>query len=388
MSVRASGSAGDPAAGGPAAGDPAPEHPAREKPPAGRGPSSTTRRRARRALGLLTVAMALSVVARLVPVPYVVDRAGRAVDVLGSTATGSPIVDIRDAPTYPTSGALFLTTVAEQGGPGRDLSAWDWIGARLDPEAEIRPRAERYPPEATREAVTTANTVAMATSQENAAVVALRAAGHTVGEEVVVAAVQPGMPAEGRLATDDVLVAVDGTPVRAANDVARLVRQAAPGGSVRVRVRRADEEFVVPVPTRNVDGRAVLGISAHTRFSLPVRVSIAPGNVGGASAGLIFALGVYDKLTPGALLGGERIAGTGTVQSDGTLGPISGIRHKMVGAVRAQATWFLAPSANCPETVGGVPEGLTVVRVETFAQAKRAVEEIAAGRGAALRRCA
>jgi PDZ domain-containing protein len=91
---------------------------------------------------------------------------------------------------------------------------------------------------------------------------------------------------------------------------------------------------------------------------------------------MMFALGIVDKLTPGEMTGGERIAGTGTVDSDGTVGPIGGIQQKLVGAEGAGADWFLAPAGNCDEVVGHVPDGLRVVRVETLAQARDAVEAI------------
>jgi PDZ domain-containing protein len=95
----------------------------------------------------------------------------------------------------------------------------------------------------------------------------------------------------------------------------------------------------------------------------------------------MFALGIIDKLTPGPLTGGKQIAGTGTMDPDGTVGPIGGIRQKLFGARHAGARWFLAPADNCDEVVGHVPDGLSVVRVATLDEARAAVEKI--GKGAA-----
>jgi PDZ domain-containing protein len=102
---------------------------------------------------------------------------------------------------------------------------------------------------------------------------------------------------------------------------------------------------------------------------------------------MMFALAVYDKLTPGALTGGAKIAGTGTIDSVGAVGKIGGIQQKLVGAKRGGATWFLAPAGNCDEVVGHIPDGLNVVKVASFVQARDAVEAIAAKHTASLPRC-
>ena len=101
----------------------------------------------------------------------------------------------------------------------------------------------------------------------------------------------------------------------------------------------------------------------------------------------MFSLGIYDKLTPGALANNHQIAGTGTIDDDGNVGPIGGIRQKLAGARADGATWFLAPADNCDEVVDHVPDGLDVVKVATFDQAKSAVESIAAGRTGSLPHC-
>ena len=139
--------------------------------------------------------------------------------------------------------------------------------------------------------------------------------------------------------------------------------------------------------TVDVKGVSVVGVLLRTEFSFPTKVSINAGEVGGPSAGLMFALAVYDKLTPGALTGGATIAGTGTIDSAGTVGPIGGIHQKLVGAQRGKATWFLSPAGNCPDVVGNVPDGMRVVKVATFAQARDAVQAIAAKKAGSLPSC-
>ena len=119
----------------------------------------------------------------------------------------------------------------------------------------------------------------------------------------------------------------------------------------------------------------------------PATVTINAGDVGGPSAGLMFALGIYDKLTPGPLTNGRDIAGTGTIDEEGRVGPIGGIRQKMAGARSGGSEYFLAPVDNCPEIVGNVPSGLEVFAVSSFKDATNAVEGIASGRTSSPPRC-
>jgi PDZ domain-containing protein len=114
-------------------------------------------------------------------------------------------------------------------------------------------------------------------------------------------------------------------------------------------------------------------------YEFPIDVEIQLNNVGGPSAGMMFSLGIIDKLTPGAITGGESIAGTGTIDSSGVVGGIGGIRQKMYGARDAGASWMLAPASNCNEVVGHIPDGLRVIPVETLDEARGVVEQIGEG---------
>jgi PDZ domain-containing protein len=108
-------------------------------------------------------------------------------------------------------------------------------------------------------------------------------------------------------------------------------------------------------------------------------VEIRLDDVGGPSAGMMFALGIVDKLTPGAMTGGEIVAGTGTIDSDGAVGAIGSIRQKLWGADENGAAWFLAPETNCDEVVGNVPDGLEVFAVATLEEAREIVETVGEG---------
>ena len=152
-------------------------------------------------------------------------------------------------------------------------------------------------------------------------------------------------------------------------------------------LRRDGAEVQVAPVAGDREGVATIGVLMVGRYELPTEVTIHAGAVGGPSAGMMFALGIYDLLGPGELTGGKAIAGTGTIADDGAVGPIGGIRQKLVGARSGGASVFLAPADNCSEVVGHVPDGLQVVRVATFAEALTAVEKIASGDAAGLPTC-
>ena len=122
-------------------------------------------------------------------------------------------------------------------------------------------------------------------------------------------------------------------------------------------------------------------------FKLPVDVKIKIDNIGGPSAGTMFALGIIDKLTPEDEANGVVIAGTGTMDVDGKVGPIGGIRLKLMGARNDGARWFIAPAEDCNEVVGHIPGGLHVVKVSTLHEARSAMVAIGAGRGGSLPTC-
>ncbi len=347
------------------------------------------RRPSRLAGGLLTTVFVLVILAAgltFVPLPYVTLAPGPATDVLG-TVDGTPVLSVEGAPTYPTEGSLEFTTVSFDGGPGRKVTVFEVLGGWLSPDVDVVPESLYFPPDATAEQVESENTALMDESQVVAAATALRALGQEVPTKVVVAQVVPDGPSDGVLEPGDEIVAVDGTPVSTGDEIRAAVRSVAPGTTIPVTVDRDGTERTERVTTGDQDGASIIGVLLGLGYDLPITVTLNTGQVGGPSAGLMFSLAIYDSLTPGSLTGGESIAGTGTIADDGTVGPISGIAQKMVGARDAGAAWFLAPAQECGATVGRVPEGMTVLRVSTFDEARAAVEGIAAGDTDGLPRC-
>jgi len=188
-------------------------------------------------------------------------------------------------------------------------------------------------------------------------------------------------PAEGSLEPEDQVISVNGVAVESIQALRDALKSGGAGNEATLGVVRDGEEIEVQVTPEAAGEAVVVGVNVKTEYDFPFDVRIQLDKVGGPSAGMMFALGIIDKLTPGALQGGEDVAGTGTIDPTGAVGPIGGIRQKLYGAEDAGAEWFLAPSANCDEVTGHIPDGLTVFSVETLDDSLAALEAIRTGEG-------
>jgi PDZ domain-containing protein len=352
----------------------------------GQDPRRLSRRSTMVLVGVFLGIAAASLLSML-SLPFAVLQPGPVSDTLGAAPDGKPLISISGATTHKTSGSLHFTTVRVLGGPADRVDVWEVLLAALDPSSEVVPEEAVFPQGVTSEEVEEQSAAQMAGSQQEAVAVALRALGKAVPERVAIAAVSEDAPSAALLREGDEIVAVDSVPTPTAEAVRDAIQRHRPGDEVTLTLRRDGSSVQVRADTREADGRAVIGVMLESRFDFPVTVEISAGEVGGPSAGLMFALGIYDKLTPGALTGGHHVAGTGSVDSDGGVGSIGGIRQKLVGARDGGARFFLAPADNCDEVVGHVPDGLQVVRVATFEEARKAVERIAAKDTAGLPAC-
>jgi PDZ domain-containing protein len=320
------------------------------------------------------------VVAAVVTVPYVALSPGPTVNTL-SKPGGKELIQITGRPTYPTTGNLNLVTVSYTGGPGTDFNIFSALRAWLTPNDAVVPASEIYGNGQTQQQVIQQDTQQMLGSQQDATAAALCYLNISYATADPVSAVLKGTPAYGMLHSGDKITAVDGTPVGCRHDVVTMIKRRAPGAPVDLTVERNGAVRTVRLTTENVGNRPVVGVQLGSpTYKFPFRVKINLADVGGPSAGLMFALGIVDKLTPGNLTGGRFIAGTGEIQPNGAIAPIGGIQQKMAGARAAGATIFLTPADNCANTAGAVPTGLRVVRVSTLAQAISDLQAIKAGK--------
>jgi PDZ domain-containing protein len=227
------------------------------------------------------------------------------------------------------------------------------------------------------------------TSQEMAMIAASSHQGIEVPATVTIVEIDVPSNALGLLRENDVILAIDGETVVTYEDLDTAFDSIDPGDRVTVTVDRAGQEVSESFETiDNGEGRAIMGIWVDPEFDFPFVVNIGIDNVGGPSGGTMFALGIIDLLTPQDELKGEKVAGTGTIDIDGNVGPIGGIALKMAGAADAGSDWFLAPSSNCPGVLGNVPDDLTVVAVSTLDEAYDAMVAIGMGDTASLPTCA
>ncbi|MFE5673144.1 PDZ domain-containing protein [Agromyces sp. NPDC056523] len=345
--------------------------------------SVSERRRSRRErIGWIAVAVAVAIalVFALLPSPYVIQQPGPIYDTLGTSEIEGedvPLIDIPDEETFATDGSLDLLTVAAVGRPGRTPGWLDVAAAWFDPRRAVVPVETLFPPGLSEDDRNAQNEAQMVDSQQDAIAAALVELGYDFPRDVTVVGVGEGTPAEGVLEPDDVILSVDGEPVHSVDELRSALREHGTETPAQLEVRRGDETLTVEVTPEAVDGQAVLGVGVRMEYEFPIDVEIRLDDVGGPSAGMMFALGIVDKLTPGAMTGGDQVAGTGTIDSDGAVGGIGGIRQKLWAAHDDGADLFLAPQANCDEVVGNVPEGLDVFAVTTLDEARTIVEAAA-----------
>jgi PDZ domain-containing protein len=313
--------------------------------------------------GLLVIGLALA--AFLVSIPmYYVYLPGPARDV-------ETLVEVTGAKSYSSEGSLFLTTVTID----TQVTFYDLIRAGLDSQKAVVD-ASSVNQGGSLDELREQQNREMSESKRAARVVALGALGlgTPTGDGAEVVETLEGAPADGVLKPGDRIVALQGREIMTTCDVSRVMRTVEPGEVVTVTVQRGDRRLTfdeMEAVRNEQDGSALIGVrmrDANFKFEPEVNARFETGSIGGPSAGLMFALGLYDRLTPEDLTGGRRIAGTGTIRCDGAVGPIGGIEEKIAGAEREGAEVFLAPAADA-RAAEKVAEGLLVVPVETFEDA-------------------
>ncbi|MDA9786899.1 PDZ domain-containing protein [Pontimonas sp.] len=355
-------------------------------------PSDHVQRRSRVA-GWLMLSFTLVIVLGLsfFPAPYVIDNPGPTYDTLGAVTVGEEDMDlivISGNQTYESSGSLLLTTVTRSGNP-ESLPGWfDVMQGWFDPTRTVIPVDVAYPPGITVEQNREAAAIEMENSQQEAVAAALEYLGIPYTSRMVVSQALEGGPSEGVLMPGDVIVAANQLPVETVSRFREMIADSGVVTPMTVTVERDGALVDVEILPRMSEGPErvpMVGILVSGTYDFPLEVDIALENVGGPSAGLMFALGIVEKLTVEDLTNGRVVAGTGTIDAQGSIGPIGGIRHKMQGALNDGATWFLAPIDNCADVLGHIPEGLSVTPVATLADAVEALELI--HEGAALPVC-
>jgi PDZ domain-containing protein len=336
--------------------------------------------------------LVLGVLSFTLRVPYLVESPGPTFNTLG-TSGGKDIIQVVGHPTSRTSGHLNLMTVlsdTEKTTVAGALVGW------LRHDEVVVPYDAIYPPGTTKQQQNAVNAEDFTASQDNATAAAACELGYPKGFGIF--SVADDSPNKGVLKPGDRLVSVDGTSVSDDDSLLKVLAGHHPGDKITVVVVRDGQQTTVtatlgqptadqsgqssqptPSPSASDSSTPRLGVSVGVGCLLPFQVSLSLTGIGGPSAGLMFALGIIDKVSDHDLTHGRFIAGTGTIDPTGAVGQIGGIALKMIAARRAGATIFLAPASNCSDVKGNVPKGLDVVKVSTLHEAITDLDTLARG---------
>jgi PDZ domain-containing protein len=339
---------------------------------------------------ILAVAIVGLVVFGASPAPYAIEKPGPVFNTTGTTIVDKktvPVISIPNKTTYSTNGALDMLTVNVTGDPTNPPS-WVQIAlAWFDPSQAVVPMDELYAPQQTLKQSNAESTVEMTESQQDATAAALTQQGIRFTSVVAVVGTQKGSPAAAVLKKGDVVQKVNGAAFPDTDALHRLVVANGTSKPLSIEFKRGgsvESANLTPALSPGADPAPYIGVFTSQTYHFPFAVKIQLQDVGGPSAGQMFALGIIDKLTPGELTGGQHIAGTGTITASGQVGAIGGIRQKMYGARAAGAKYFLAPKSNCGGSdgvVGHIPSGLRVFATSTLKQSLTALKAISTGRG-------
>ena len=341
----------------------------------------------------------------ILPSSYVKEGPGPLFDVLG-TYQEKDVIEVSGAPSYKTFGKMNMTTVSVSGGPYTELSGaeafYGWLA--FDGNRSLVVPTDALYPHVSHEQATAATGAQMADSQTQAKVAAMRQLNMAVTEKVQVLSTVEGSPAASVLKADDRIVKVGEKQIETLTDVPKAVN-ASNGSPIDVTVERDGKQqtFKLTPVRASDDSRWILGAGLKQSYDLPAHVQYNLDGVGGPSAGLMLALGTVDKLSEGTLLADEDaggdpyrsyISGTGTIDADGKVGAIGGIKYKILATGRYGARYFLAPKENCDSIVkmqaqdpdlfnyyhaGQVSGTMTVIPVSTLDEAVKTVEAIKSG---------
>ncbi|MDQ3958680.1 MAG: PDZ domain-containing protein [Actinomycetota bacterium] len=306
------------------------------------------------------ISAALVVAAAVIPIPVFFRY------LPGPVRDVQKLVQVEQAKTYSSEGQLFLTTVSVD----TSVTFFEIVETALDPTKDLVMKEEVTGGQSL-ETVRDQQIEAMRRSKQAARQIALSAVGIPAGAGARVLSTVEGAPADGLFEEGDRVVAVDGTEVTTACDVIEAVNERRAGDTLRIDVVREGRRRALTVTAADhpaQPGAAFVGIEMADVKGSSVGVKFRTGDIAGPSAGLMFSLALYDRLTPDDLTHGRKIAGTGEIACGGAVGPIGGIEEKVAGAERAGAEIFLAPALNFADAQTAAGD-IEVISVSTFQEA-------------------
>lgn len=316
----------------------------------------------------------LSIATLLAPIPFVFFKPGVPDNVAGN------IITIKDSKTYPINGKLFITSILVTNPDSPVFGAETIVNWALGPHV-VLPKESVYPPIRPAKKIERDSQNEMESSQATSTAAALRYLGYEFKELYYISDIREYSDAFNKLKVGDVITAVDGKEINQIEEIRTSYKGKKIGDSLSITVERKNKSGNISSITTEVtlvenqdissetgEKKPAIGILVGTSGKFPIDVKFNLPGVGGPSAGMIFAVGIIEKLTSEDLVRGRKIAGTGSINASGKVGGIGGIEEKMIGASRIGATIFLAPRENCPD-MQHVPKGLKVIPVSTLSEA-------------------
>lgn len=320
----------------------------------------------------------LTLATLLAPIPFVFFKPG----VPDNVTSG--LIQVNEFKTYPVNGKLYITSILVTNPDSPVFGAETIVNWALGPHV-VLPRDAVYPPVQPAKVINRDSRDEMQSSQVTSTAAALRYLGYDFQEMYFVSNIRDYSDAEGKLQPGDFIVEIDGMKINEIEEIRTSYAKKRIGDTLFITVERENKSGELERKTLEVtlvenqeitnetgEKRPAIGILVGTTAKFPIDVDFNISGVGGPSAGLIFAVGIIEKLTEEDLLRGRKVAGTGAITAAGDVGGIGGIEEKMIGASRIGATIFLAPAENCPD-IKHIPEGLKVIPVATLEEALAAL---------------
>ena len=279
-------------------------------------------------------------------------------------------IEIENVKTYEYDGNLYQLTVRRD-----EANYFVYAWARLNSQIDLYPREVILPDGVTPQELSEISIQNMVTSENVAIAVALNSLDYEIeseGDGVLVVGLLDDSPVKDKLIKNDLIISINNELVRSASEFISMLRTYEIGDIVNIGLIRNEQELTIEtklIEHVEYENEPMVGFLASTpnqQFIFPFEVDIKTGNVGGPSAGMMMALNVYNLLTEDDITNGKKIAGTGTIEIDGSIGPVGGVKQKVIAAKRANAGLILVPTANYEEASVFADDNTHIVAVDSF----------------------
>jgi PDZ domain-containing protein len=279
-------------------------------------------------------------------------------------------IEIENVQTYEYEGNLYQLTVRRD-----EANYFVYAWARLNSQIDLYPREVILPDGVTPQELSEISIQNMMTSENVAIAVALDSLNYDIqseGDGVLVVGLLDDSPVKDKLIKNDLIVSINNELVKSVSEFISMLRTYEIGDIVNIGLIRNEQELNIEtklIEHVEYENEPMVGFLASTpnqQFIFPFEVDIKTGNVGGPSAGMMMALNVYNLLTEDDITNGKKIAGTGTIEIDGSIGPVGGVKQKVIAAKRANAGLILVPTANYEEASVFADDNTQIVAVDSF----------------------